>query len=117
MRRIEMSFTTRWGLLLLIVGVSAATLGAAGNSVSLIDAVRSGDASTVRTLLQRSEDANAASPDGTSALLWAVYRNNVDIVDLLLGAGAKPGTANRYGVVPLAQAAENGDPAIVNRLL
>ena len=38
-------------------------------------------------------------------------------VDLLLKAGAKASTANRYGVTPLYLASANGDASTVARLL
>ena len=40
--------------------------------------------------------------DGSTALHWAAQRDNVEIVDLLLAAGANPKTATRYNVTPLA---------------
>ena len=55
--------------------------------------------------------------DGSTALHWAVHRDALDVVDLLLGAGANPMAANRYGVTPLSLAATNGNARIVERLL
>ncbi len=60
---------------------------------------------------------NAAASDGSTALHWAVHRDALDVVDLLLAAGANPKAANRYGVTPLSLAATNGNARIVERLL
>ena len=54
----------------------------------------------VRAELQKKVDVNAASSDGSTALHWAVHRDALDVVDLLLAAGANPKAANRYGVTP-----------------
>ena len=85
--------------------------------VTLVDAVKNGDAATVRALLQAKADGNSAEADGTTALHWAVRRADLATVDLLLKAGAKVGAANRYGITPLYLASANGDAATVARLL
>ena len=85
--------------------------------VTLVDAVKSGDAAAVKALLQAKADGNSAEADGTTALHWAVRRGDLATVDLLLKAGAKASTANRYGVTPLSLASANGDAVTVARLL
>ena len=60
---------------------------------------------------------NAPEADGTTALHWVVRADDVEMVRLLLGAGASPKAANRYGVTPLSLAAVNGNLAIVETLL
>jgi ankyrin repeat protein len=98
-------------LLLLTLGLRAAT------EATLLDAVKRGDMSAVRTLLRAKSDANVADPDGTSALHWAVRRDDVAAANALLAAGANPRAANRYGVTPLALAATNGSATLIERLL
>ena len=83
----------------------------------LIDAVRKSDRAAVRQLLQKKADVNAASADGTTALIWAAQLNDLESAKLLLGAGANVRAANRYGVTPLQAAAINGDPALITALL
>ena len=63
------------------------------------------------------DTANAADADGTSALHWAVHRNDAEIAGLLIRAGANVRTENRYGVQPLMLAAGNGSAAIARLLL
>jgi ankyrin repeat protein len=62
-------------------------------------------------------DVNAVEPDGSTALLWASYRDDLDGVDRLLGAGAKVNAANDLGVTPLWAACQNGNIPMVRRLL
>src|SRR3954468_1826846 len=73
----------------------------AAPGVSLNDAVKSGDRTAVRRLIAQHVNINTAEPDGTTALHWAVRANDRETVGLLLKAGAKPTTANRYGVTPI----------------
>ena len=111
MRGIQAS---RWVVVLPLVLVS---LGAAGREVPpLVEAVKHADVSEVRALLER-DDVNATGPDGTTALHWAVHRNDAAMVDLLIRAGAEVKAANRYGMTPVSLAAENGSAVIIKRLL
>ena len=68
-------------------------------------------------LIQRHADVNAPEGDGTTALHWAARQNDLEIVDLLLGAGAQVKAANRYGVTPLALACTSASAALVERLV
>jgi ankyrin repeat protein len=108
---------TRRSCLWLALWLSAVGLEAAGPEVPLLTAVKNTDTATVRALLQKHFDANSSEADGTTALHWAVHRDNAEIVDLLIGAGANAASANRYGVKPLMIAAANGNALIIGRLL
>src|SRR5437016_9627102 len=61
---------------------------AAGRS-DVADAAMKGDKATLRTLLQQKADVNALQVDGATALHWAVYRDDLEMTDLLIRAGAK----------------------------
>jgi len=100
-------------VILVLASVTVA-LRAAGSDVA--DAVMRGDVAAVRALIQKKADVNAAQDDGATALHWAVYRDNVEVVDMLLRAGAKS-APNREGMTPLAMAALYGNPQVVDRLL
>jgi ankyrin repeat protein len=102
-----------WTLPLLAV----VTLGAAAPEVPLATAAKNGDAAAVRALLQKKVDVNAPEVDGTTALHWAVHKDALDIVDLLIRAGANVKAANRYGAAPLTLACTNGNAEIALRLL
>jgi len=99
--------------LVLIVWRSASATG----SPSLADAARQGDRQAVASLLGQGADVNAAGPDGTTALHWAVYRDDVDMATRLVEAGAVVNAKNRYGVPPLALACTNGSRTIAQLLL
>ena len=95
--RIAALLATVW---LVSVGISSA-------QGRLIDAVRANDAGAVRTILDSRADANAVQPDGTTALHWAVERDAIEIVQLLIRAGANVKATNRYGATPLWLASLN----------
>ena len=96
---------------------SAATFGAPPPDVPLVDAVRLGDVDAVRALLDGGADVNSTTPDGATALQWAVHTDQPELVGLLLEAGADVEISNRYGISPASLAAENGNAAILERLL
>jgi ankyrin repeat protein len=83
----------------------------------LVDAARKGDSAALRVLLQKGTDVNATEPDGTTALHWASYRDDLTTADLLIRAGANVNAANDLGVTPLWTASQNGSEAMVRRLL
>jgi ankyrin repeat protein len=86
-------------------------------NVSLIDAVKKGDAKTIRSLLAQRVDVNATEADGFTALDWAAQRDNLEIADLLLAAGANVKAPSRYNITPLSLACTNGDAALIDRFL
>jgi uncharacterized protein len=101
----------RLSLLLALVCIGA------GESPSLIGAVKSGDAAAVRALLQQKANVNAAEGDGATALHWASYRDDVASADALLRAGANVNAANDLGATALWMASMNGSVSMVRRLL
>src|SRR5438128_2257530 len=103
---------------LAVVAVLRVSIAASGEVVpSLVDAVKSADTARVQVLIRQRADVNAAEPDGTTALHWAVYRDDARMTDTLIRAGADVKAANRYGVSPLSLACTKGDAAIIERLL
>jgi uncharacterized protein len=93
------------------------SLGAAGVDQPLVEAVKRGNIDTVRAMVAKRADVNAAEVDGTTALHWAAHFDNLAAADLLIRAGANVKAANRYGVTPLWLACINGSEAMVERLL
>jgi ankyrin repeat protein len=83
----------------------------------LIEAAKKSDRSAVRALIAKGADINAAEPDGTTALHWASYRDDVESADAMLRAGARVNSANDLGATPLWIASLNGSAAMVRRLL
>jgi ankyrin repeat protein len=100
----------------LVVCASLTTIAATGD-VRLIDAVKAGNAATVRTLAKQRALVNATEADGTTALHWAARLDRVELVQTLIRSGAAVNAQTRYGVTPLSLAAVNGSAAIVEALL
>jgi ankyrin repeat protein len=97
--------------------VAAQTAVSKPRDTRLADALKAGDTAAALALLQKRVDVNAAEPDGTTPLHWAVRMNNLDLVSRLLRAGASPKAANRYDVTPIQLACLNGSAEAVGRLL
>ncbi len=90
---------------------------AKADDVPLIAAVKTGDLTAVGTLLSGGADVNHTTPDGATALHWAVHQDHDELVRLLLARGADVAMANRYGIRPISLAASNGNAAVLGRLL
>ena len=86
--------------LVLVFLLTIATASAA-NRPPLVDAAKNGDKEALRTLLQKGANANTPEGDGSTALHWASYRDDIETADLLIRAGAKVNAANDLGVTPL----------------
>jgi ankyrin repeat protein len=86
---------------LIVTLLFTAPLSADSADAQLATAVQQMDRATIRTLLQAPGDVNASQVDGTTALLWAAYHDDLQLVEQLLRAGADVRAANRYGVTAL----------------
>jgi hypothetical protein len=95
-------------LFALIGGVVVAT---AQSPTHLIDAAKRQDIAAVRTLLSKRVDVNGQAADGSTALHWAAQRNNPQLVDLLVRAGASAKASTRYNVPPLYSPRSTATPA------
>ncbi len=95
--------------------LSVVTVGAAGSD--LADAAMKQNRETVKLLLQQKVDVNAPQRDGTTALHWAVRYDDLELVDVLIGAGARVSSATREGVTPMQLAALNGSGVMIERLI
>jgi uncharacterized protein len=83
----------------------------------LADAAQQGDISTVRRLVQEGVDVNQPQVDGSTALHWATFDDDVAMTQFLLDAGADPNVRNRVGAPPLLSAAINGNAEVLALLL
>jgi ankyrin repeat protein len=83
----------------------------------LIAAAERGDRGAVGRLLDLGTPVDTRAVDGTTALHWAARADHLDLVRMLLTAGADASAADRYGVTPLYLAAENGNAAVIAALL
>ena len=101
------------GSLLLLLG--AVTTDAATPEVA--DAAMRGNRAEVRAALARKADVNLPQIDGSTALHWAADRDDLEMADVLIRAGARVVVRTREGVTPLQLAAINGSAAMLDRLL
>jgi ankyrin repeat protein len=62
-------------------------------------------------------DVNVKSADGSTALMWATFHGDRDVVNALLKAGAKANVANKYGATALTEAIRGGDMTLFRTLL
>ena len=73
-----------------------------------------GDTDAVRSLLAQKADVNAAQGDGTTALHWAAFNDDLEMAKMLLAAGANVKAATRIGAItPLFMACKNGNAAMI----
>jgi ankyrin repeat protein len=104
-------------LFCMTVAVGAA-LGQAG---SLADLIRTGNRKAalerIRTAGTDGADVNAAQPDGTRPIHWAVYKVDYELIEALIAKKAKVDVTNEFGAAPLAEAVKLADARIVKMLL
>lgn len=100
---------------MLLAGFATLLMGA--GRPPLVDAVRNGDHATLRSLLRMKADINASDADGSTALHWAAYRDDIETADLLIRSGANVDAATDLGVTPLWTASLNGNMLLVRKLL
>jgi ankyrin len=101
----------------IVIALALGLMGAADARPPIVDAAKRGDRAALRALVEKHADVNVAEADGSTALHWASYRDDVESADLLLRAGARVNAANDLGATPLWAAAQNGSEAMVGRLL
>ncbi len=102
---------------LLSFGASALSYAAAAPE-TLVDLIRAGNREAVLAAITSPDiDVNAAEPDGSTALLWATYAVDHDMVRALLKAGAKAKVTNHYGATPLTEAVKVNDLDLVTMLI
>jgi uncharacterized protein len=96
--------------------VCALALAAADTRVS--DAAMRGDRAIVRLLLEQKADVNGQQPDGTTALHWAAFHDDLELANLLIASGAEVKIVTRdEKITPLLLAAQNGSAAMTKALL
>lgn len=122
---------TMLSILALVLSTGAAiaaprtyTAGTSGPATStdldtrLPEAVKRGDKTAVATLLRERVPVNSAEGDGSTALHWAAYQDNLPLARMLIGAHADVNAKTRLeGLTPLFMACQNGDAAMIDLLL
>ena len=105
----------RLGILLSITcAVVLTAVVGAQSAAPVADAAMNGDRAAVKTLLQQGGDVNAAQGDGMTALHWAAMKNDAELAQMLVYAGANVKATTRLGGnTPLIIAARNGNAGVV----
>ena len=97
---------------------AAAFSPAAFSQETLSDLIRAGNREAVLAAITSPDlDVNTPDPDGSTALLWATYKVDHQLVSALLKAGAKVNVTNNFGSSPLSEAVKLGDVELVRTLL
>ena len=84
---------------------------------SLVDAAQARDHDAAVALIAKGADIHERSADGTTALHWAIYNDDADLVQRLIKAGADVSAVNDFGASPLRQAATVADAVVIKALL
>ena len=101
-----------------IGAVSLSAFLHAAPSAAVADAAMQGNRDAVRSLLKQAADVNAAQGDGMTALHWAAMKDDAELVQTLLFAGANVRATTRIGAyTPLILAARSGSGSAIAPLL
>jgi uncharacterized protein len=88
---------------------------------SLADLIQSGNRKAaldrIRTGTDVAADVNAAQPDGTRPIHWAVHKVDYELIEALIAKKAKVDVTNEFGSTPLAEAVQLADARMVKMLL
>jgi len=87
------------------------------DSAVLLAAAKSANHAAALHALEQKTDPNVADVDGSTALLWAVHHDDVELVKRLIAAGADVKVQNAYGATPMSEAAILADVAVLDALL
>lgn len=116
---------TSWGpmsfkhsiLAVLCTAAAVTPLWAEAQKESLPDLIEQGNRKAALAQIRAGADVNAAQPDGTRPIHWAVERVDYVLLDALVAKKAKVDVANEFGSTPLGEAAKLGDARMVKTLL
>ena len=84
---------------------------------SLGDLIESGNRKAAMESIRAGADVNAAQPDGTRPVQWAVYKVDYELLAALIAKKANVNVKNEFGSTPMAEAAELADARMVKMLL
>jgi ankyrin repeat protein len=106
--------------LLVILGFLLAAAPAQASFYDLLNAAWANDTALARSLIEAGTEPNGGPsgyPDSYSPLQWAAYHGNIEVVHLLLAAGADTERRDFNGDRPLLWAARGGQPESIRILV
>ncbi len=101
-------------LMAMLLMILSGSVTAAENIAS---AAQQADWDQVQRYLEQGADVNMILNDGSTALIWTTYHDNLGMTRRLLDAGAQVSTFNRYGISALYNAAQNANSEAVALLV
>ncbi len=105
-------------LIRLVVGLLFVSSLLCATDARLSEAAMNGDKAALKTLLQQHADIDGAQGDGTTALHWAAFNDDLDLAKTLVAAGANVRATTRLGAIsPLFMACTNGNAAMIDVLV
>jgi ankyrin repeat protein len=84
---------------------------------ALLEAAKANDTARALTAIDEGADVKRPSADGTTALHYAVYNDNAQLIERLIAKGADASVANQFGSTPLIEAATVGNADVIKKLL
>ena len=84
---------------------------------SLADLIESGDRKAALERIRAGADVNAAQPDGTRPIQWAVYKVDYELLAALIAKKAAVNVKNEFGATPITEASGLADTRMVKMLL
>jgi ankyrin repeat protein len=100
-----------------VVVVALALLSPQLFAATLLEAAEGGNRDAALELLANGADVHATGPDGTTALMWASYYGDLELVHALIAAGADVDSRNEFGTSALTEASITGATPIIEALL
>lgn len=86
-------------------------------NTQLFEAIAAGDKTTVAEAIQLGANVNQSTAWGVTPLGWAIERGKIEVVPLLLDAGADANVLNRQGESPLDLAIKEYEDLALAQLL
>ena len=77
------------------------------------NAAKRGDVTRVRELLKKGIPPDNVDADGYSPMFWAAFNGHLDVVEVLIGSGAKLSFAGNSDGTPMHAAAMECSPAVI----
>ena len=86
-------------------------------NATLASLIETGNRKVALERIRAGIDVNAAQPDGTRPIHWAVYKVDYELLAALIAKKANLNVRNEFGSTPISQAAELADARMVKMLL